>query len=173
MTGSYDLGRASNACAATGEPLTPGSPIVAALVDVPGEEDLARVDTLASAWDRGLHPSGLFAFWRTTVPPVGHKPKAIIDDESLLDLFQSLDPAPDAPADDRRLVFRYILALLLIRRRRLAMKPDTGAADGILRARIRGAEEGAPDIEVAIPSLDAESLAAATDQLSTLIGTGA
>lgn len=176
MTSSYEVGRASTACAATGEPLTPGMAIVAALVDVPGEDTLARVDTLATAWDAGSRPPGLFGFWRTIVPPAGHKPKALIDDESLVDLFQGLEPEAGAPADDRRLVFRYIMALLLIRRRRLITVPTPGAGahpDGILRVRARGAEEGAPDIEVAIPSLDAEALAAATEQLQSIIGTGA
>jgi len=174
MTGGYEVGRVGGRCAATGEPLTPGSPIVAALVDRPGEDDLTRIDTNAAAWDAGFRPPGLFAFWRTIVPSPDAKPRTVIDDDALLDLFQSLDPGDAAPAHDRRTVFRYILALLLVRRKRLLVAPDPASrsgAEGVMRLRHRGAD--GPTVEVAIPALDAEAMGAATEQLSELIGTGA
>lgn len=170
MTGSYELGRISEVCAATGEALKPGTAIVAALVEVPEVDALSRVDVVVSAWEGGFRPGGLFAFWRTTVPESDRKPRVTFDEEGLVDLFHSMDPGEEASADDRRVVFRYILALLLIRRRRLVQVSAEGPS---LRVRVRGAEEGSGEVSVAIPSLDASALADATEQLSGLIGTGA
>jgi len=170
MTNTYEFGRAGTVCAATGDSLTPGTPIVAALVDAAGEENLRRVDTRAEAWDRGSRPPGIFAFWRTVVPEATRKNTVVLDDNALLDLFHSMESVDPGDADERRASFRYLIAILLVRRRRLI---QVSHKPGVLQVRDRGpAEEAGTPIDVAIPNLDGAALAAATEQLSAFIETG-
>ena len=175
MTNTYEIGRAGPVCAATGQPLTPGTPIVTALVEAPGEDQLRRVDTSAAAWEAGTRPPGVFAFWRTVVPEGTRKHGIVLDDDALMDLFLSLDGGDPQESDDRRTAFRYVVALLLVRRRRLIqVSQRAGGTKGpdILVLRARGAEEGAPPFEVPVPNLDGSALASATEQLSSFIETG-
>jgi hypothetical protein len=175
MTNTYEIGRAAPVCAATGHPLTPGTPIVTALVEAPGEEHLRRVDTSAAAWEAGTRPPGVFAFWRTVVPEGTRKHGVVLDDEALMDLFHSLDGGDPGENDDRRSAFRYVVALLLVRRRRLIQVSNrSGGTNGpdILVLKVRGSEEGALPFEVPVPNLDSGALASATEQLSSFIETG-
>ena len=122
---SYELGRSSGTCAATGEPLAPGTPCVTALCESPdpAEADagaplglfLRRLDLSLRAWEGGFRPAGMFCFWRTTVPEPGKARRMLVDDEALLDLFARLE-GDERPA---RVSFRFVLMLLLIRKRLL------------------------------------------------------
>ena len=122
---TYELGRSSGTCAATGEPLAPGTPCVTALCEAadPSEADagtpfglfLRRLDIARPAWEAGFRPAGLFCFWRGTVQEPGKAKRILIDDEALLDLFARLE-GDERPA---RVAFRFVLMLLLIRKRLL------------------------------------------------------
>ncbi|MEX0885080.1 MAG: hypothetical protein WD009_01455 [Phycisphaeraceae bacterium] len=122
----YEVPRTSGQCAATGRPLEPGEAYYATLVDVePGADDadattasalgMARVDVSLAAWEQGYRPPRLFSYWKTTVPQPNEKKKLFVDDAVLLNLLHRL---ADAEEPDR-LAFRYVLALILMRKRLL------------------------------------------------------
>ncbi len=110
---SYDIERPSGQCAFTGQTLEPGETYIATLVE---EGDaFRRVDISEAAWDEGKRPEHLFSFWKTTVPHPEEKTKVFVDDEVLMNLLRRL-------ADEtrpQRVAFRFILALILMRKKLL------------------------------------------------------
>jgi hypothetical protein len=184
MLTSYPIGRPTRSCAATGQPLNVGDAYIAALVDQGGQWPV-RVDYSLEAW-KTARPAvrTLVAFWRSTVHDPEHKAKVILDDDALIDLFESTGgavadgPAPeggDAPAADEpktgasREAVRFVLGILLIRRRLLTQ--EGAAPGGIVKLRRRGdpkPPEGPPLIELKDPGLDEVTLAEVLSYLEDL-----
>jgi hypothetical protein len=125
---TWKVARLSKVCAATGKPLPPDSPVVTALFDVKGagEEDvtddkvkgtgLARKDFLPeAATPEAL--AGAFCVWRGKTPPENPTKTLRLDLAMARDLLERL-LAQDDPSRGPALL---TLALLLIRKRRLAL----------------------------------------------------
>lgn len=188
LSGSYDLGRATGVCAATGAPLEQGAPCVIALaeVDDPGAATagtpsgmfLRRMEYSLAAWQGGARPQGLFCFWRTTWAG-GQQRKMFVDDETLLDLFHRLE------ADDRpqRQAFRFVLTLFLVRKKLLRVvgqkrEKVTDAPEGSTPTHaerefwlvaVRGTDAAAPPIAVLNPRLKEEDIQEIAGQLGEIM----
>lgn len=126
------------------------------------DQGLKRDDFCIEAWEGGARPAGgaMIGFWRAVVPAATHKPRTLIDDGALLDLFEQLAEATEAS----RLAFRYVLALLLVRKRILRVEPSPR---GTLVVRTAG--ENPSRYEVADPGLDETRLAEVTEQLGQVV----
>jgi hypothetical protein len=170
-TTSYELGRAAQVCAHTGDPLQPGDPIVVALAEHETDDAFDRFDYSRAAWDAGARPPRLFAWWSAEVPEPGHKPGPLVDSGALGGLFDSLADAEDP----RRLAFRHMIALMLIRKRELVhagSRPGAGDEPSVLLVRRKGEDAGAEPIEVVEPPKDPELLRAVTEQLAEIVSVG-
>ncbi len=170
MTISYDLGRRHDACASTGEALKAGDDFVAVLADEPGTDDLIRLDFSASAWEAGARPEpprAVFAYWHAIVPEPGAKPRFAIDASSLTAVFEQLEDSDDP----RRLALRYVIALMLMRKKHLVFTGQEERDDGtrVMKLRVRGAPPEHEPVEVIDPQLDDATLASVTEQLSRII----
>lgn len=162
----YRVARPTGICAATGQPLEPGSACVATLCERPEDEGFDRFDFCLEAWETGARPDGLFSYWRTTVPRLDAKQKILVDDDVLLDLFDRLanDVRP------QRAAFRFILALILMRKRRLRYVGRSGDGDDERwRMLPRGADPNSPPIEVPNPQLSEEDIRELSDQLTEIL----
>lgn len=169
-----EIAKPTGKCAASGVEIVPGDAYVATLVTRPGEERLERLDFALDAWSSGERPEpplGVIGSWRTTMPEPNAAPRPLIDDDALVDLFEQLGEADDT----RRLAFRYILALILIRKRLLRLEGSDG---GTLLVRPKGVElpperggDGPAFVRVEDPGLDEESIADATEQLGGVMST--
>lgn len=165
---TWDIGRSSGACAATGAPLAPGAACIVALVE--REDDpsapLARLDFSEAGWDSPARPKGVIAYWRATVPLPDEKRRGFVDDQTLLDLFERLG------GDDRphRVRFRFVLMLLLVRKRLLRVT-GTELKDGVETWSVlpKGAAEGEVPTAVLNPRLDDETTREVTEQLSEVL----
>ncbi|MGB0767347.1 MAG: hypothetical protein ACPGYV_06520 [Phycisphaeraceae bacterium] len=130
LSNTYDIQRPTGVCAATGRELAPGETVYAALVDPPaedrsddqakpndkGELPMLRIDVSADAWeDQDFRPPHLFGFWRTEVPEPNEKKKLLVGDAAIQELMLSMDEATEA----KQLAFRYVLALILLRKKLL------------------------------------------------------
>lgn len=76
---------------------------------------LLRVDVSPEAWEQGHRPPRMFSYWRSTVPQPSEKRKLFVDDTVLMNLFRRLDGANEP----QRLAFRYVLTLILMRKKLL------------------------------------------------------
>lgn len=168
----YQLGKSTGACAASGAPLEPGMPCIAALcepeeVDLEGSPlGLIRQDFSIEAWESGSRPQGLFSWWRTTVAPPGGKRRLLVDDEALLDLFDRL--AEDD--DDRRKAFRWVLGLILVRKKLLRLEGTKPTEEGTLfMLRRRGSDPELPPIHMLDPELSEDDARAIADELGEIM----
>lgn len=167
---SYSVSSPRGVCAVTGEPIDPGDRCVSLLVESATDDGLDRLDIAHAAWDAGRrpeHPGATIAVWHTVMPGTDKPRKQLIGDGEVLDLFEQLGEADDV----RQLAFRYLLALILIRKRQLVWEGTTPAVAGrrgIVRVRRRGEKDAAP-IEVIDPGLDDDAIEAATEQIAMVM----
>jgi hypothetical protein len=172
MTGpgnaGYEIARATGVCAATGRPIAVGDPYVAALVESAEDERLERRDYSLSAWEAGPRPERLFGHWRATMEAPDARRRPYIDDAALMDLFEQLEGAA-APA---RVSFRYLLALMLIRKRLLkyeGTRRDGESRAMIVRAATPAGATPAMQAEVIDPGMDDRAIAEAIEQLTAVM----
>jgi hypothetical protein len=106
----YEIQPLSWRCALTGRQLKPGEVYYSVLSDSP--EGFVRMDYSSEAWTGP--PAASVGFWRAQVPKHSErKQAAAIDDSAVMEFFVRLAGEPD----DYKRNFRYILALLLMRKR--------------------------------------------------------
>jgi len=129
LQNTYDIQRPTGVCAATGRELAPGETVYVALVDPPQEErpegsakpgengelPMLRVDVSQEAWGTGFRPPYLFGYWRTVVAEPNEKKKLLVGDAAIQELLISMDEA----TEPKQLAFRYVLALILLRKKLL------------------------------------------------------
>jgi hypothetical protein len=107
----FEIQRSTRRCAATDRPLEPGE-LCYTVLQVQGA-DVVRKDFAASAWTGP--PAEAFGWWKARVPEPHTKKIKLAPNEVLLQLFDELAERPES--ED----MRYVLALLLVRRRVLRL----------------------------------------------------
>jgi len=105
----YQIQAPSRRCAATGRELHAGEKFYTVLIDDGGK--FVRHDYSSDAWQGP--PEGTFSFWAGRVPAQESR-RPQIDDDLLVDCFGRLE----GQTDPGRVNFRYVVALLLMRRKR-------------------------------------------------------
>jgi hypothetical protein len=121
MMTDYQIQPNSRRCVVSGRELQPGEKFFAVLVEE-GDRFL-RQDYAAEVWQGP--PAGAFSFWTGRVPPKEASDRPHFDDEMLLDCFQRLEN----DTEPRKVSFRYVVALLLMRRRRLKFEESIKDGD--------------------------------------------
>ena len=118
----YQLKPLGKTCSQTGKPFDPGDVCYSAVVEKGNE--WVRVDFSAGAWTGP--PEGSLGYWKLTVPPRDQMRRHALDPDALLRHFEQLSE-DGSPAREK---FRYVLALLLVQRRRLRITQTRSDADG-------------------------------------------
>lgn len=156
-----------------------------------------RVDFCEKCWGEGQRPDGgaagrevvggavMFSFWKTVIPAPEQKKRLLVEDSVLVDLFQRMDGRTEL----RELRFRFVLALILMRKRLLkyegmeetgqksegsSQKPEVGTTEGaaagpapeVWMMRLRGTEDA---IKVINPHLNEEQIGEVSGQLSSIL----
>ncbi len=101
-------------CAATGKDLVPGEQCVSVLVEKQGE--LQRLD-FSEEWWKGP-PEGSLGVWKCLVPRPAEVRREPLDTTALMTCFEQLTEE----ANPAREGLRYILALLLVKKKRLRLE---------------------------------------------------
>lgn len=164
----YEIARATGVCAASGRPIAVGEEFIATLVQGDDEDRLERRDFSLEAWEGGARPERLFGYWRTRMHPPDAKRKAFIDDAALMDLFEQLEGVTE-PA---RVSFRYLLALMLIRKRLLkyeGARREDGVSVMLVRPATPAGATPAPQCQVVDPGMNDQAVAEAIEQLSAVL----
>jgi hypothetical protein len=171
--------------------------------DAPPAEPVSpfvRVDFCQGCWDQGRRPEQLspealglvepgiqaklamFSFWKTTVPMPQQKKKLLVDDTVLVDVFQRME----GKTEPQEVRFRFVLALILMRKRLLKYEcteeaevppaPAEGApaakAPEVWRMLPKATEPGGgwgAAVHVVNPHLNAEQIAEVSQQLSAIL----
>jgi hypothetical protein len=126
------------------------------------EGKLVRRDYAAEAWQQP--PQGVIAFWSGRVPAAEQGRKLRIDDDLLTDCLQRLE----GQAEPAQVNFRYVVALLLMRRKRLKFE-EARAEAGQEVLKLRCARSGA-EYEVVNPRLTEEEMLAVQDEVFKVLG---
>jgi hypothetical protein len=141
----FEVQRSTRRCAATQRALEPGEECYSVL-EVAGA-DVIRKDFGVDAW--AGPPDGAFGWWRGRVPDVVAKKIKLAPNEILLQLFDQLAEQPDQ-AD-----LRYVLALLLIRRRVMRIETPLEFVNGR-----ESGDGGAEAMHIYCPKRDASYVVA-------------
>jgi hypothetical protein len=145
----YQLKTIGKTCTRTGKDLTPGETCHCVVVERDGQ--FVRLDFSEDGWEGT--PAGTVGEWTTIVPEVSAKPQAI-NFESLMRYFEQL--CEDAnPGHDQ---MRYVLALLLLQKRRLRLEGSRTDDDGNEYLQLIGSKSEGP-FEVVDQQLDETQIA--------------
>lgn len=122
----WNIARSQRRCSGCGREFAEEEEYYSALLEAGAEFE--RRDFCPSCWaGRGeAARAGAFSFWKTEVPKADQPKKVFVDDRVIFDFFQRLASEEDQPV---RRNFRYILGLMLLRKKRLKFK-DVVRADG-------------------------------------------
>ena len=157
----WEIDKPLGQCCGTGKKIGYGEEYFAALVETEG--GLARRDFCADYW-RQQKPD-VFCYWKTRLPRPDEKKHIFVDDEMLMAFFERLEKE----TEQEKINFRFVLALILMRKRRL--KYDSSKIEGdkeIWRLRIAGGKEF---VEVTNPNLDDEQIKQLTSQIGEILQT--
>ena len=123
---------------------------------------MVRRDFCKEAWQGP--PTGAFSFWTGLVQANTDKAKPRFDDDLLEECFHRLD----GQTEPARLNFRYVVALLLMRRRRLKYETaniEAGVETMVLRCLHTGAKH-----EVINPRLSDDAMLQVQDEVFQVLG---
>lgn len=159
MAEAWRIARSSRNCAATGAAIPTGEPFYSALVDK--DDSFERVDYSAIAWPE-VDKESFFSYWKNKGGAETEDKAPPVDYDRLLSFFDSLEGATEAP---RRLL-RYVLALVLARRRRLRLDDmgRTGDGDRLVVFDRRSGKT----LEIVSPEATREELEKAQEKLNQL-----
>ena len=184
INSQYQIQRTTGVCAFTNRKLEPGETYVATLVDAPlaegekpGKDDpgFVRIDISIEAWDEEKRPENMFSFWKTTVPEPSKKKKLFVDDSVLFNLLLRL-------ADEtqpQRQAFRFVIALILMRKKLLrynkSAKQDDGTEIWSMTPKLdmtkghMGKWDEKNKLSIVDPHLDEDQIQQVSDQLGQIL----
>ena len=123
MAEAWHIARSTRKCALSGEAIPAGAIFFSALVE--GDESFERRDYLPEAWTE-VDKAAFFSYWKNKGREAGEERKQAVDYDRLLAFYDGLEGAEEP---GKRL-FRYVLALILVRRRRLRLDDMGRTAEG-------------------------------------------
>jgi hypothetical protein len=170
MGKEYDITKATGRCSACGKEMMPGDELVATVRPAPEEADeqFVRRDFCPACWDAADEDAKggpeVFGTWRSRVPAPKDRKRTFVDDELLTSFFERLEGS-DEPA---RVRFRFVLALILMRKRLLVYDRSEPAGEGreLWTMHLKGSDR---PCEVIDPHLDEEQIAEVSQQLGEIL----
>jgi hypothetical protein len=158
----YSLARALGKCAGCGRDIAPGEKFIAAVRETAA--GLERID-IGGECSEQFDRATFLAFWQSTLPAAAAtRPKVFVDDSVLCELFERLGDAGDEPA---KLNFRFVLGLILMRKRLVSYESShIEAGKEFWTVKLKGREQ---PIDVLNPRLDEEQIAAVSAQLGQIL----
>jgi hypothetical protein len=152
----WEIHKPQGVCAGNGKTIEPEQEYIASLIETP--EGMQRKDYCIEYWNE-TKPE-VYCYWKSVMPKPDQKKKLFIDDAMLMSFFERLA----TETDEEKLSFRFVLALILMRKRLLkyeSSKKDNGNETWVLK--VAGRDQTA---EVINPHLTEDKI----EQLSTQLG---
>jgi hypothetical protein len=157
--GDWEIKRPLGECSGSGKRIDSGQEYYGALVET--EQGLERRDFSTEFWESAK--PDVFCFWKTKLAAPGQKKTLFVDDGMLMAFFERLA----METDPDKVNFRFVLALVLMRKRRLKYDA-TKTVDGqeIWCLRVAGDKE---IVEVVNPHLDEEQIELLSSQIGQIL----
>ena len=155
----YAIQPLSLRCSRTGRELKPGESYYSVLTE--SEQGFVRTDYCAEAFTGP--PEGAIGFWRSVVSHGTKERRTVIDASVLMDCFVRLADTDDPYKRN----FRFILALLLLRRKALKLVGSVREA-GVDMLVLR-AHTGSDEYRVINPDMSEEQLAAMQSEVEKVL----
>ena len=157
---NWEISKVGPHCAACGRGFAEEEDLFSGLYDE--QTAFVRRDYCAACWAEAERDK-VFSHWRTRVPKKDEPPKRLVDDDVLRNFFHRLE----GESEPLKVNFRYVLALLLIRKKLLkftAIRRDGDQEWLVLHDR---AEDR--DHEVLNPELSEDEVAAVTEECGKVL----
>jgi hypothetical protein len=152
----WEIHKPQGTCAGSGNKIEPEQEYIASLIETP--EGMQRKDYCVEYWNE--NKPQVYCYWKSVMPKPDQKKKLFIDDAMLMSFFERLA----TETDEEKLSFRFVLALILMRKRLLkyeSSKNDNGNETCVLK--VAGRDQTA---EVINPHLTEDKI----EQLSAQLG---
>ncbi len=163
MAKDYNITKPNGLCCACEQQLQPDQEFAATVRQI--EDGFARQDFCLNCWaDELADEPDVIGVWRSRIPLPKEKKKLLVDDGVLVNFFQRLADT-DQPA---KLSFRYVLALILMRKKLLkydGMDRDEAGQD-VWKMRLRGSDEVH---EVIDPHMDDDQILQVSQDLGQIM----
>lgn len=156
----YQIQNNTRRCTISGRELQPGEKYFSVLFDEQGT--FVRRDYSAECWSGP--PEGAYSFWSGKLPQEQGARRAPIDDEMLFECLRRMD----GETEPAKIKFRYVLALLLMRRKKLKLVEAHREGDHdvlTLQSPQRGER-----VTVIDPQLSDEEMNAVQDEVFEVLG---
>ncbi len=168
-TGTYTIGRPCGVCALSENEIAPGEQFMSTLCEriVEDEPVLLRLDICQPVWEEELRPEGMIFYWQSVMPSSDDKDEPLVDDETLLELFERL---ADQELTDRQ-AFRFVLGLILMRKRILRCVRTRHEDDGstIWEMKCRGSDPKSTPMDMLDPKITNDRIQDLADQLGEIL----
>jgi len=153
----WEIEKPLGQCWGTGKKIEYDEEYFATLVET--ERGLQRRDFCTDYWHE--HKPKVFCYWKTKLPQPDQKKQLFVDDGMLMAFFERLE----GEKEQEKIDFRFVLTLVLMRKRRLKYDSSRMEADReIWRLRVVGGDK--QFVEVINPQLDRQQI----EQLSSQMG---
>ncbi|MCP4594463.1 MAG: hypothetical protein GY842_27345 [bacterium] len=117
----WEIARSTGVCSVSGQPLTEGDEYYVVLFEE--GETFRRADYSVDKWDGP--PADAFCHFKSRIPEKKTKKRLLVDNDLLINFFTRLAEEED-PARQR---FRFVLALILMRKRLLRYEETNRAGE--------------------------------------------
>jgi len=157
----WEINKPLGQCCGSGRKIGYGEEYFGALVET--QQGLERRDFCADYWEK--EKPNVFCYWKTKLPHPDQKKQIFVDDQMLMAFFERLAEE----TDQQKINFRFVLALILMRRRRLkydSSRTETGKEIWCLR--IAGDKQ---TVDVVNPHLDEEQIKQLSSQIGEILKT--
>ena len=155
----WQVQRTAGKCTGTEHELTPGEEYYAALIET--DEGFERRDYSLQFWTE--NQPEVYCFWKTRVPIKEEKKKLLVDNSVLTNIFERLENEDDQV----KINFRFVLALILMRKRILKYE-DTKRQDDKEIWQMKFVKDTKIH-QVTNPQLDDEQIEKVSRELSTIL----
>ena len=165
MAKEFNIARMGPRCQTCDLELPPGSDVVATLTET--KDDFVRSDYCPACW--GQRPdeaaeAEFFCTWRTRVPEAKARKKLFVDNDLLINFFERLAGA----AEPAKVNFRFVLALVLMRKRLLVYGRSEKRPDGSELWHMTMKHNQSPH-EVVDPKMDEAMIEQVSGQLGQIL----
>lgn len=163
MAKDYDnISKPTGVCLKCEQSFEPGTEYVATVREI--DEQFERRDYCVGCHDGAAEDASVVAVWQARAPEPKEKRKLFVDDDVLMNFFRRLE----GDENDSRINFRFVLALVLMRKKLLVYEGSEKLDDGgeVWTMRYKGGDE---TCRVLDPHMDEDKIAEVSEQLNQIL----